>query len=103
MIRKNAELNYRFVMSLITLLCTMGGAATGQNDSGSKPEPEAEQKAAGVVERESTLSTLDELKAAGALLSSYRNLQSRSIGTAPPKADLAAFRKDVEPVLKKAS
>ncbi len=89
-------------MSLITLLCTTGGAATGQNDSGSKPEPGAEQKAAGFVERESTLSTLDELKAAGALLSSYRKHQSRSIGTAAPKADLAAFRKDVEPVLKKA-
>jgi len=79
----------------------MGGAAAGQDDRGPRAERSEEPKAAGVVGSESTLRTLDELKAAGALRSSYLKRQRRSVGTEVPRADLAAFRKDVEPVLKK--
>ncbi|MBP89304.1 MAG: hypothetical protein CMJ64_21750 [Planctomycetaceae bacterium] len=79
----------------------MGGAARGQNDNDSKPDPSEEPKAADVVGSESALSTLDQLKEAGALRSSYRKHQPRSVGTEAPKPALAAFRKNVEPVLKK--
>lgn len=94
-------MNCRFRVLLIALLCTMATAATGQNDSGSDPKPEAEQKAAGIAARESTLPTLEELKAAGALQSSYRKHQPRSVGTETPKPRLEEFRRDVEAILKK--
>ena len=79
----------------------MGGAATGQDDRGPTSEPSAGLNADGANASESALPTLDELKAAGALRSSYRKRQPRSVGTETPKPRLAAFRKDVEPVLKK--
>ena len=66
--------------------CAMEGFAAGQDSQRS----------------DSAHPTLDELKAAGALRSSYLKQQSRSGDTEAPKARLAAFRKDVEPVLKKA-
>ena len=52
-------------------------------------------------EAESAPPTLDELKAAGVSRSSYRNRQPRAVGTKTPKPQLAAFRRDVAPVLKK--
>jgi hypothetical protein len=58
-------------------------------------------KVGGVNGSDSALQTLEELKAAGALRSSYRQHQPRSVGTETPKPRLAAFRKDVEPVLNK--
>ena len=84
-------------MWLMALLCAMGGAARGQNDNGSGPEPLEEPNAAGVAGSEATLS---ELKAAGALRSTYLKHQPRAVDTTVPQAGLAAFRKDVEPVLK---
>ncbi|MBC8352069.1 MAG: DUF1592 domain-containing protein [Planctomycetes bacterium] len=92
----------RRVICLVTLLCATCGVATGQRDSGPKSESAAEAKAAGVAGSDSTLPTLEELKAAGALKSSYRKRERRSAGTEVPKPQLAAFGKDVEPVLKKA-
>ena len=79
----------------------MGGVATGQDDRGLGSEPAAETKADGVEGSDAALRTLEELKAAGALRSSYRKHQPRSVGSETPKPSLAAFRKDVEPVLKK--
>ena len=87
---------------LVTLLCVMGTTATGQDASGSRPGRAAESNAAEATRNDSTLPTLDELKVAGALRSSYRKQQRRSVGTKAPKPRLAAFRKNVEPVLKKA-
>ena len=46
--------------------------------------------------------TLNELKAAGAVKSSYLNQQNRPASTTTPEPRLAEFRKDVEPVLKAA-
>ena len=45
--------------------------------------------------------TLDQLKADGAQRSRYRKQQTQPVNTQTPKANLAAFRKDIEPVLKK--
>ena len=88
-------------MWLIALLCTMGGAATAQDDRGPASEASAGRNADGADVGELALPTLDELKAAGALRSSYRKRQPPSVGTETPKPRLAAFRQDVEPVLKK--
>ena len=68
-------------MWLTALLCAVGGPVSGQ-----------------VVGTKHL--TLEELKAAGTLTSSYRNHEPRSLGTEPPKPQLLAFRQDVEPVLK---
>ena len=101
MTSKIAEFNDRFAMSLITFLCAMGGVAMGQTESASETEPKAEQIAAETVPTALTRPTLEELKVAGALQSSYRKQQSHAVGAEAPKADLAAFRKEVEPVLTK--
>ena len=93
--RHSAEFGRRWVIWLSALLCATG-AARGQDNEGSKPEVSE----AGVAANESTRSTLDELKTAGALRSSYRKHQRRPVGTETPKANLEVFRKDVEPVLK---
>jgi len=79
-------------------LCTLGivctlllaRSALGQNNSDSPSKAAANSKP-----------TLAELKAAGALRSSYRNHQARFVGKKAPKPALAAFRNDVEPILKK--
>ena len=88
-------------MWLIALLCTVGRAAMAQDDRGPISKPLAGLNADGANASESALPTLDELKAAGALRSAYRNQQPRSVGTETPKPRLAAFRKDIEPILKK--
>jgi mono/diheme cytochrome c family protein len=46
--------------------------------------------------------TLNELKAAGALRSSYRMNEVAPAPTVAPTADLVAYRKDIEPILAKA-
>ncbi|MEO8166016.1 MAG: DUF1595 domain-containing protein, partial [Betaproteobacteria bacterium] len=74
----------RRAVCLITLLCATCSVATGQ--------------AAG----DASLPTLEELKAAGTLRSSYLKHPLRLVGAETPKPQLAAFRKDVEPILKKA-
>ena len=81
------------VIGLITLLCAMGGVATAQDDRAAEPDSAKSNGS------ESKLPTLDALKAAGALRSSYRNFKQPSLGTTAPKPRLAAFRKDVGPVL----
>lgn len=79
----------------------MGGVATGQDESRPGPEHAPESNAADAAGSDSTLPTLDELKVTGALRSSYRKRQRRSVGTEAPRPRLAAFRKDVGPVLQK--
>ena len=101
MTRNSTELDRRCGMWLIALLCAMGGVANGQDDRGPGAETSVEPKAGGVDVSDSVLPTLEELKAAGALRSSYRKHKARSVGTETPKPRLAAFREDVEPVLKK--
>ena len=48
-----------------------------------------------------TVQTLEEIRAAGALRSNYRKLIPRVVTNKAPKGNLAAFRKDVGPILKK--
>jgi len=100
MIRDCTELYCIRVTWLITLLCVMCGAVTGQDNDELGPKRAAESTDAKAAGSDSTLPTFDELKVAGALRSSYRKRQRRSVETKAPKPRLAAFRKDVEPVLK---
>lgn len=92
----------RSAICLITLLCATCGVAVGQSDSGSNSESSAEAKLSGVTGGETSLPTLDELKAAGILRSRYRKHQAESVKTETPKPQLAAFRTVVQPILKKA-
>jgi mono/diheme cytochrome c family protein len=84
---------------LIVLLGSMCNVASGQNESGAAVAAEA--KPDGVTSGTSAPPTFDDLKAAGALRSSYLKQQRRVVGTETPKPALAAFRKDVQPVLTK--
>ncbi len=83
----------RRVICLVTLICATCGLAVGQNDSGSKSES---------IVGDSSLPTLEELKAAGALRSSYRKQQFHSVGTETPQPQLATFNDEIEPILKRA-
>jgi len=71
---------------LVVMAPLLGGTAAGQEENG---------PAAVVL-------TLDELKAAGAERSSYLQQQYRPARTRTPRANLAVFRKDIEPLLAKA-
>jgi hypothetical protein len=44
--------------------------------------------------------SLEEVRAEGALRSSFKNHQTRSVGTETPQPKLEAFRQDIQPVLK---
>jgi mono/diheme cytochrome c family protein len=78
----------------IALLCAACGVSLGQDDRRSVSE------SAGVSSSDSVPLSLEELKAAGALQSSYRTQERRPVGTESPQPQLVAFRTDVEPVLK---
>ena len=95
------ELCSQRAIGLIVLLCAMGGTATGQDQSQLLPERAPGPEATPASGSDVPLPTLDELKVTGALRSSYRKHQRRSIGTETPKPRLAAFRKGIEPILKK--
>ena len=88
-------------MWLLALLCALNGAAAGQDDREPGSEPSAGRGADRANTRELAMPTLDELKVAGALRSSYRQRRPRSGGTETPKPRLAGFRKGVEPILKR--
>ena len=86
---------------LVAFLCTMGAAAVGQTTNATKPQQPTKPVAVQTTGTDSKLPTLDELKISGALQSSYRKRLPRSVGTGPPKPQLATFRKGIEPLLKK--
>jgi hypothetical protein len=99
--------HYRLFLSGITLLCAMCGLSMGQQGSGPKSESGAVPQSANVTRVDSSPPTLEELKSAGALKSTFRKqrLVSNHLvpqGTETPQPQLAAFKKDVEPVLQKA-
>ncbi len=94
--------NSRRVSFLITLLWATCGAAIGQYDGGPKSASAAEARADSAVGDKPTFLTLEELKAAGAGRSSYRNFQPDSVAAKTPKPDLARFRDEIEPVLNRA-
>ncbi len=92
----------RRIICLVTLMCATCGVAMAQSDVGSKSESGAEANAAAVTAGDSSLPTLEELKVAGAIRSSYRKQQLHSVGTETPQPQLATFKNDVETILKKA-
>jgi hypothetical protein len=92
--------NCRVLSGLLALLCAIGGTAKAQD--GRAASSEASADAGGVASRDSALATLEEVKAAGVLRSSYRMHQVRSVATGAPKPRLAAFQKDIRPVLEEA-
>ncbi len=92
----------RCVICFVTLLCAACDVATGQADDGPTSTSVAEATVDGVTDGDSPLPTLEQLKAAGALRSSYRKHQQPSVGTEAPKPKLAAFRKDIQPILREA-
>ena len=92
--RNSTRLIGRSLIGLVALLSLLAGVAAGQDDNSSV--------ATAVVESGSEASTLGELKTAGALRSSYLQQQYRPVKTRTPRANLAAFRKEIEPLLRKA-
>ncbi len=87
------------ILWFAALLCAIGGVAIGQDST--RPAIIPVSDTAEESDRDSMLLTFAELKAAGALRSNYRKQQHRSFGTEDPKPNLAAFRKDILPVLEK--
>lgn len=51
------------------------------------------------AKQDSTLPTLEEVKAAGALRSNFKKQQAHSLGSETPLPKLAAFRREIEPIL----
>ena len=92
----------RCVLWFTTLLCALSQAATGQNSGNAGPAPSVEHEKTRETGRDSTLLTLEELKTAGTIRSNYRKQQQRSAGTEAPEPQLAAFQKDIRPILEKA-
>ncbi|MCP4854726.1 MAG: DUF1592 domain-containing protein [Fuerstiella sp.] len=90
------------VVYLAALLCATCGVAIGQNHGGLRSASVSAARAGEVNRRDSTPATLEQLKTAGALRSSYREHQQPSVGTEELKPNLAAYRKDIQPILTKA-
>jgi len=85
--------DYSKVVKLF-IACAVGillnaNAVTAQNRNVTASEP-------------ASLPTLEEVKAAGILRSNFRKQLPRTESTEAPKANLQVFRKEIEPVLKKA-
>lgn len=74
-------------------------AIAGENVAIKSAQPTA--VASSSEDAESSLPTLDEVKAAGALRSSFRQHQPRPSSTKTPQPRIAEFHKHVEPILKK--
>ncbi|MEO1998149.1 MAG: DUF1592 domain-containing protein, partial [Planctomycetaceae bacterium] len=90
---------FRKVLGTAVLLCGLCGVARGQNVSGSASQQPSQPSSVEAVEK--PILTLDQLKAAGARRTSYRKHKRPATETETPQPALDAFRKDVEPVLKK--
>lgn len=74
-------------------------ATAGENGATKTAQPTA--VAISSEDVDPRLATLDEVKAAGALRSSFRKHQPRPSSTKTPQPAIAEFRKSVEPILKK--
>jgi len=79
----------KLLSTSIVCLLLVAIAATAQNSDGTSPES-------------ATLPTLEEVKAAGVLQSSFLKQLPRTETNEAPKANLKVFRKEIGPVLKKA-
>lgn len=83
------------------LLCAVCDVGMGQGSGSDGPTLIVESEIDRGTGSDSPPSTLEELKAAGALRSRYRKQQHRPVEKEAPEQDLAAFRKDIQPVLEK--
>lgn len=90
------------LLGIATLLCAMIDVATGQTSGGAFATSAVDRETVQGTGRDSNSTTLDDLKAAGATRSSYRKHQQRPVVTDTPQPELAAFRKDIRPVLEHA-
>lgn len=88
-------------MGIAALTCVMGGASNAQPAAVPNPERASSAETASAAGVDAPTPTLDELKVAGALRSSYRQRKRLPVNTTAPQPRLAAFRKDVGPLLKK--
>jgi len=88
-------------MGIAVLICMTPVAATAQLQPVGNPQSGSNAGSSPAAAADSPPPTLDELKAAGAQRSSYRQRKRLPVSTAAPQPRLAAFRKQVEPVLKK--
>ena len=79
----------KLLTASIACLLLVANAATAQNSNVTSPESV-------------TLPTLEEVKAAGVLRSNFQKQFPRTKTNEAPKANLKVFRKEIEPVLKKA-
>lgn len=97
--RLTADFTLRLALSLIISSLALRGMAMDQDDTGSSTSSDNQRD---VVEvSEPRIATLDELKVAGSLSSKYRKRTSRNVSNEAPSANLAAFRNDVEPILRR--
>lgn len=92
---------FRYVLYLPALLCALAGFARAQAEEATPSDSAREAVATEPTALDSSRLTLNQLKEAGAERSSYRNHHRPAVGTATPRPKLAAFRRDIEPVLKK--
>ena len=79
----------KLLSTSIVCLLLVANVATGQNRDVTSPEP-------------ATRPTLEEVKAAGVLRSSFLKQLLRTETSEAPRANLKVFHKEIEPVLKKA-
>ena len=93
---------YRRIILFATVLCALGDVAMGQDSGSAGPALIVENATDRETGGDSPLPTLEELKAVGALRSSYRKHQHRPVEKEVPEPEIAVFRKDIQPVLKKA-
>lgn len=77
-------------------------AGVAEDSHGSETDFGVDQPSISNSDPPSNLVTLEELKAAGALRSSYQKHESRVIGTEAPKPDLLTFQTQVKPILRQA-
>ncbi|MCH2127077.1 MAG: DUF1592 domain-containing protein [Pirellulaceae bacterium] len=100
--RDRTDLKRRHVISLMMLWCVVVGIASGQ-EKGADTQASSESKADELVGIDSVhVVSLDELKAVGALQSSYRQEQPPAVANVAPEANLAAFKQDIAPLLERA-
>lgn len=97
----------QYKASRLFLLAFMGTvlvahSVPGQNKTGPSSDSAAEPVTAAVAGQDSTLLSLEEARAAGALRSNFRTQQYRPADTETPQAGLAVFRKEIRPILENA-
>lgn len=85
-----------FILSVLLVSAATTAQAQTTAESDADVEVEVEVGASG----KPSLLSFEELKAAGALRSSYRTRKPRAVDASAPKPQLESFRREIQPVLK---